>query len=48
MSDGKPKVVIVGCGFAGIEAVRVLSKADVEITMLDRTNRSQILRQSPR
>ncbi|MEP6873163.1 MAG: NAD(P)/FAD-dependent oxidoreductase [Burkholderiales bacterium] len=34
----KPRVVIIGCGFGGIEAVRVLSKADVEITMVDRTN----------
>ena len=34
----KPKVVIVGCGFGGIEAVRSLSKADVEITIVDRTN----------
>ena len=35
---GKPKVVIVGCGFGGIEAVRALSKAQVEITLVDRTN----------
>lgn len=34
----KPRVVIIGCGFGGIEAVRILSKADVEITMVDRTN----------
>jgi len=34
----RPRVVIVGCGFAGIEAVRILSKADVEITLVDRTN----------
>ncbi len=33
-----PRVVIVGCGFGGIEAVRVLSKAPVEITLVDRTN----------
>ncbi|MEP7295625.1 MAG: NAD(P)/FAD-dependent oxidoreductase [Burkholderiales bacterium] len=32
------RVVIIGCGFGGIEAVRLLSKADVEITMVDRTN----------
>jgi len=31
-------VVIVGCGFGGIEAVRELAKADVEITLIDRTN----------
>ena len=34
----KPKVVIVGCGFGGIEAVRALSKTQVEITLVDRTN----------
>jgi NADH dehydrogenase len=33
-----PRVVIVGCGFAGIEAVRALSGAKVEITLVDRTN----------
>ena len=33
-----PRVVIIGCGFGGIEAVRILSKAEVEITMVDRTN----------
>ena len=33
-----PRVVIVGCGFGGIEAVRALSKAAVEITLVDRTN----------
>ena len=35
---GKPKVVIIGCGFGGIEALRRLSKAEVEITLIDRTN----------
>jgi NADH dehydrogenase len=34
----KPRVVIIGCGFGGIEAVCILSKAEVEITMVDRTN----------
>jgi NADH dehydrogenase len=34
----RPRIVIIGCGFGGIEAVRILSKADVEITMVDRTN----------
>jgi NADH dehydrogenase len=32
------RVLIIGCGFGGIEAVRALSKADVEITLVDRTN----------
>lgn len=34
----RPQVVIVGCGFGGIEATRALSRADVDITVLDRTN----------
>ncbi len=34
----KPRVVIIGCGFGGIEAVRLLSTAEVEITIVDRTN----------
>jgi len=37
-SSPAPKVVIVGCGFGGLEAVRALSKAAVEITLVDRTN----------
>jgi NADH dehydrogenase len=32
------QVVVVGCGFGGIEAVRKLAHADVEITLIDRTN----------
>ena len=36
--SGKPRVVIVGCGFGGIEAVRALSNAELEITLVDRTN----------
>jgi len=34
----RPRVLIIGCGFGGIEAVRALSKADIEITLVDRTN----------
>jgi NADH dehydrogenase len=34
----RPRVLIIGCGFGGIEAVRALSKAPVEITLVDRTN----------
>ena len=34
----KARVLVIGCGFGGIEAVRALSKADVEITLVDRTN----------
>ena len=38
MSTGKKRVVVIGCGFGGLEAVRALSKAEVEITLVDRTN----------
>ena len=34
----RPRVLVIGCGFGGIEAVRVLSKQAVEITLIDRTN----------
>ncbi len=30
--------VVVGCGFGGLEAVRRLARADVEIVLVDRTN----------
>jgi NADH dehydrogenase len=36
--SNKPRVVIVGCGFGGLEAARALRGADVEITLVDRTN----------
>lgn len=36
--SGRPRVVIIGCGFGGIEAVRGLARAEVEITLIDRTN----------
>jgi NADH:ubiquinone reductase (H+-translocating) len=34
----KPRVVIIGGGFAGLTAARGLRKADVDITLIDRTN----------
>ena len=34
----KPRVVIVGAGFAGLYAARALKRAPVEITVIDRTN----------
>ena len=34
----RPLVLVIGCGFGGIEAVRALSKAEVDITLIDRTN----------
>ena len=34
----RPRVVIVGAGFGGLAAARQLGGADVELTVLDRTN----------
>jgi NADH dehydrogenase len=34
----KPRVVIVGAGFAGLYAARVLRSAPVDVTIIDRTN----------
>jgi NADH dehydrogenase len=34
----RPRVVIVGSGFGGLYAARALKRADVELTVLDRTN----------
>src|ERR1700734_725062 len=36
MPDGLAKVVIVGAGFGGIEAVKSLSRSTVEVTGIDR------------
>jgi NADH dehydrogenase len=38
MPDQRPKVVIIGAGFGGLEAARALRKADVDITVVDRQN----------
>ena len=38
MPDGRAKVVIVGAGFGGIEAVKSLRRAPVEVTVIDRQN----------
>jgi len=37
-SAGKPRVVIVGAGFGGLNAARTLAKAPVQITVVDRKN----------
>jgi NADH dehydrogenase len=37
-SPAKHRVVIVGCGFAGLFAARTLRRAPVEVTVIDRTN----------
>jgi NADH dehydrogenase len=34
----RPRVVIVGCGFGGLEAARKLQRADVDVTVIDKTN----------
>ena len=34
----RPRVVIIGCGFGGLEAARALRSAPVDITLVDRTN----------
>ena len=36
--SGRPKVVIVGCGFGGLEAARKLQNANVDVTVIDKTN----------
>ena len=38
MSRERPKVVIVGAGFGGIEAAKSLSRAPVDVTLIDRQN----------
>ena len=37
-NPGKPRVIIIGCGFGGLEAAKALSDGDVEIVVIDRTN----------
>lgn len=34
----KPKIIIIGAGFAGLNAAKSLKKADVEILLLDKSN----------
>ena len=34
----RPRVVIIGCGFGGLEAARALAGADADITLVDKTN----------
>jgi NADH dehydrogenase len=36
--SGRPHVVIVGCGFGGLEAARKLQSAAVDVTVIDKTN----------
>ena len=34
----RPRVVIIGCGFGGLEAARALQGAAVDVTLVDKTN----------
>jgi NADH:ubiquinone reductase (H+-translocating) len=36
--QNRPSVVVIGAGFAGLEAVRALSDADVDVTLVDSKN----------
>ncbi|MEJ8855222.1 NAD(P)/FAD-dependent oxidoreductase [Variovorax robiniae] len=36
--NARPHIVIIGCGFGGLEATRALQRADVDITVIERTN----------
>src|SRR5262249_55829157 len=38
MPQSKPRVVILGAGFGGLEATKTLGRAPVEITLIDRQN----------
>ena len=38
MKQNKPKVVIIGGGFGGLRAARLLGKQPVEVTLIDRKN----------
>ena len=38
VTERRPHVVIVGCGFGGLAATRALADTDVDITLIDREN----------
>src|ERR1700693_6264450 len=37
-SAGKPRVIIIGAGFGGLEAAKKLACKNVRVTVIDRTN----------
>src|ERR1700742_3096497 len=38
MPSSRPRIVIVGAGFGGIEAARMLAKSPADVTIIDRQN----------
>src|SRR3954470_22245258 len=38
MHENRPRVVVIGAGFGGLEAARKLAKLPVQITLIDRRN----------
>ena len=38
MTTQKPRVVIIGAGFGGLQAAKTLASSDVRVTVIDRTN----------
>ena len=38
MNATKPRIVVVGAGFGGLEAARKLAKLPVQVTVIDRKN----------
>ncbi len=37
-TGSRPRIVIIGCGFGGLEAARALAGAAVDVTLVDKTN----------
>ena len=38
MQENRPRVVVIGAGFGGLEAARALAKLPVKLTVIDRKN----------
>ena len=38
MTESRDQVVVVGGGFGGLQAARVLARADIDVTLIDRNN----------
>src|SRR3954470_20030129 len=38
MEDQRRSVVVVGCGFGGLEVARALAECNVEVTLIDKKN----------